>query len=137
MALLIRSPAAHPTYPVEHRGRSRSWRVIWFEEPARALSDAVRFMAYATHEDMRVLRRYVSDDDFREALDKASPGIIDLVRGHIGTRSSGVTRRHQCRDGGSSDRSEVVTIYRTGAPEVVDADLRGCKKIPELAILKR
>jgi hypothetical protein len=51
-------------------------RVIWFEELAKALSDAVRFMAYATHEDMRVLRRYVSDDDFREALDKAA-GIID------------------------------------------------------------
>jgi len=29
------------------------------------------------HEDMRVLRRYVSDDDFREALDRAPPGIID------------------------------------------------------------
>jgi len=56
-------------------------RVIWFEAPAQALSDPVRFMAYAmasaTHEDMRALRRYVSDDDFREALDKAPPGIID------------------------------------------------------------
>jgi hypothetical protein len=41
----------------------------------------VRFMAYAMtysmHEQMRVLRRYVSDDDFREALDRAPPGIID------------------------------------------------------------
>ena len=41
----------------------------------------VRFMAYAmayaTHADMKVLRHYVSDDDFREALDKAPPGIID------------------------------------------------------------
>lgn len=56
-------------------------RVVWFEEPDEALSDPVRFMAYAmaaaTHEDMKVLRRYVSDDDFREALDKAPPGIID------------------------------------------------------------
>src|SRR5271170_3715548 len=34
-------------------------------------------MAYATHEDMTVLRRYVSDDNFREALDKAPPSIID------------------------------------------------------------
>jgi hypothetical protein len=34
-------------------------------------------MAYAAHEDMTVLRRYVSDDNFREALDKAPPGIID------------------------------------------------------------
>jgi hypothetical protein len=27
---------------------------------------------------MKALRRYVSDDDFREALDEAPPGIIDL-----------------------------------------------------------
>jgi len=56
-------------------------RVVWFESPAQALSDPIRFMAYstasATHEDMQALRRYVSDDDFREALDKAPPEIID------------------------------------------------------------
>jgi hypothetical protein len=56
-------------------------RLVWFEEPDEALFDPVRFMAYAiaaaTHEDMKVLRRYVSDDDFRKALDKAPPGIID------------------------------------------------------------
>jgi hypothetical protein len=56
-------------------------RVIWFEEPAEALSDPIRLMAYAmasaTHGDMKVLRRYVSDEDFLEALDKAPPGIID------------------------------------------------------------
>jgi hypothetical protein len=56
-------------------------RIVWFEDPAEALADPVRFMAYAmaraTHEDMKVIRRYVSDDEFREALDKAPPGIID------------------------------------------------------------
>jgi hypothetical protein len=56
-------------------------RVIWFEPPAQALADPVRFMAYAMsharHEDMKIIRRYVSDDDFREALDRAPPGIID------------------------------------------------------------
>jgi hypothetical protein len=26
---------------------------------------------------MKVIRKYISDDDFREALDKAPPGIID------------------------------------------------------------
>jgi hypothetical protein len=56
-------------------------RVVWFEEPAEALSDPIRFMAYAmasaTHEDMKVLRRYVSDEDFLGALDNAPPGIID------------------------------------------------------------
>jgi hypothetical protein len=56
-------------------------KIVWFESPAKALSDPVRFMAYAMtyamHEEMRVIRRYVSDDDFREALDRAPPGIID------------------------------------------------------------
>jgi len=56
-------------------------RVIWFEPPERALADPVRFMAYAMryawYEDMRVIRAFVSDEDFREALDRAPPGIID------------------------------------------------------------
>jgi hypothetical protein len=56
-------------------------RIIWFEPPERALADPVRFMAYAMtyarHEDMRPIREYVSDEDFREALDRAPPGIID------------------------------------------------------------
>jgi hypothetical protein len=56
-------------------------RIIWFEPPERALARPIRFMAYAMAnalpEDMRVLRRYVSDDDLREALDHAPPGIID------------------------------------------------------------
>ena len=56
-------------------------RLVWFEEPAEALADPVRFMAYAmaraTHEDMKVIRCYVDDADFLEALEKAPPGIID------------------------------------------------------------
>lgn len=56
-------------------------RVIWFEPPEQALSDPIRFMAYAMtyarHEDMQVIRRHVCDDEFRAALDQAPPGIID------------------------------------------------------------
>ena len=56
-------------------------RIVWFEEPKEALDDPVRFMAYAmaraTHADMKVIRQYVSDADFLEALEKAPPGIID------------------------------------------------------------
>ena len=52
-------------------------QIIWFEAPAKALADPVRFMAYAMHEEMRVIQQYVSDDDLREALDHAPPGIID------------------------------------------------------------
>jgi hypothetical protein len=56
-------------------------KVIWFEPPEKALADPVRFMAYAMSyavpEDMRAIRKHVSDDEFREALDRAPPGIID------------------------------------------------------------
>jgi hypothetical protein len=56
-------------------------RMIWFEPPAQALAEPIRFLAYvmagATPADLFVLRRYVSDEDFREALDHAPPGIID------------------------------------------------------------
>jgi hypothetical protein len=56
-------------------------RTVWFESPEEALADPIRFLAYAMsyalHRDMQVIRRFVSDGDFREALDKAPPGIID------------------------------------------------------------
>jgi len=55
--------------------------VSWFEAPREALANPVRFLAYAmtyaSHPDMRVIRSYVSDDDFRRALDDAPSGIID------------------------------------------------------------
>ena len=56
-------------------------RLMWFEEPKKALLDVARFAAYAfaraTHEDMKILRAYLTDDDLREALDHAPPGVID------------------------------------------------------------
>jgi hypothetical protein len=67
--------------PLNEETTAIAAQVVWFESPSEALSDPVRFMAYAMtysmHEHMRVLRHYVSDDDFREALDRAPPGIID------------------------------------------------------------
>ena len=66
--------------PLTEELQALAQRLVWFEAPEEALSDAVRFMAYAferaTHADMRVLRRYVSDAEMREALDAAPPGII-------------------------------------------------------------
>lgn len=67
--------------PVTARMLQVARRIVWLEEPGKALADPIRFMAYAMtyarHKDMRVIRRYVSDSDFREALDRAPPGIID------------------------------------------------------------
>lgn len=67
--------------PVTPQTLEAARRIIWFEEPEKALADAVRFLAYAMtyarHEDMKVIRQYVSDDEIRQALDTAPPGIID------------------------------------------------------------
>ena len=56
-------------------------RLIWFETPVEALADTIRLVAYAmamgTHEDMKFLRKFLTDEDLREALSKAPPGIID------------------------------------------------------------
>ena len=54
---------------------------VWFKVPATALDDPFHLVAhvltYGMHEDVRVLRGYLSDDDLREALDHAPPGIFD------------------------------------------------------------
>ncbi len=55
-------------------------RLVWFEEPRDALADPVRFIAYAlesaTHEDMKLLRQYVTEADILETLTTPPPGII-------------------------------------------------------------
>jgi hypothetical protein len=67
--------------PVTPETLAVAHRIVWFEAPEKALADPVRFMAYAMTyalpEDMRFIRKYVSDDDFRDALDHAPAGIID------------------------------------------------------------
>ena len=56
-------------------------RIVWFEAPEKALSEPIRFMAYAmaraSAADMEVIRRHLSDADFIVAIDNAPPGIID------------------------------------------------------------
>jgi hypothetical protein len=67
--------------PLNPETEALARRMVWFDPPDVALADPIRFMAYvlarATPEDLVVVRRYVPDDDFREVLDKAPPGIID------------------------------------------------------------
>ena len=56
-------------------------RVVWFEEPRQAIADAARFVAYAmtygTHADVAVIRKHLTEDELREALSNAPPGIFD------------------------------------------------------------
>jgi len=69
------------TIPLTPDTEALARRLVWFEEPQEALSDTFRFVAYAlacaTHEDMKLVRSFLDDDDLREALDRAPPGIID------------------------------------------------------------
>ncbi len=69
--------ALTPTGELERVAR----RVIWFESPEQALSDPIRFVTYAmtygTHEDMKIVRKYVTDEELKEVLDHAPPGIFD------------------------------------------------------------
>lgn len=67
--------------PINEETLAIARRMIWFEPPDVALSNGTRFMAYAfryaSHEDMRTLRRHVTDEDLSKALEAAPPGIID------------------------------------------------------------
>jgi len=66
-----------PTDELERVAR----RVVWFESPEKALSDPIRFVTYAmtygTHEDMSVIRKAVTDEELKEVLAQAPPGIFD------------------------------------------------------------
>jgi hypothetical protein len=56
-------------------------RVIWFEEPSQAVSDPVRFLAYAMtygdDADLQIIRQYLSDAELLAALKHAPPGVFD------------------------------------------------------------
>ncbi|MEO8716007.1 MAG: hypothetical protein ABI369_13435 [Acetobacteraceae bacterium] len=66
--------------PLNPETEALARRLVWFEDPADALARPIRFVAYAlergTHEDITVLRRYLTDADIKEALAAAPPGII-------------------------------------------------------------
>jgi hypothetical protein len=76
--------------------------VIWFEPPERALAHPVRFltylMTYGTKEEVNVVMRYLTVDDFREGLENALPGILMRNLGSTGTHSLAACRFHRCRD---------------------------------------
>ena len=56
-------------------------RCIWFMEPKAALAQPAHFIAhvltYGMWEDVKTLRRHVSDDILATALDQAPPGVFD------------------------------------------------------------
>lgn len=54
---------------------------VWFKPSSETLDQPYHFIAhvltYGAYEDVTTLRRYVSDDELREAIDHAPPGIFD------------------------------------------------------------
>jgi hypothetical protein len=56
-------------------------RTVWFKQPKEALEEPFHLIAhvltYGTHEDVTTLRKYLSDNDLREAIEQAPPGIFD------------------------------------------------------------
>jgi hypothetical protein len=56
-------------------------RIVWFGTSEEALEYPPRFltyaMTYASAEDIEILRKYFSDDEFKAALDDPAPGIFD------------------------------------------------------------
>ena len=76
-------------------------RVVWFESPEEALADPVRFMAYvmarATHEDMKVIRRYVDDADFSKFWKRPLLGSSMPALGPTGIRRWDASPRRRNR----------------------------------------
>ncbi|MDB5524403.1 MAG: hypothetical protein JWM58_2166 [Rhizobium sp.] len=56
-------------------------RTMWYKSPPDAIADTLNFIAhvltYGTPEDVAVLRRHLSIDEIRDALDAAPPGVFD------------------------------------------------------------
>ncbi len=56
-------------------------RIFWFATPEEALEFPKRFLTYAmtyvSDEDVEILRKYFSDDDFKATLDDPALGIFN------------------------------------------------------------
>lgn len=56
-------------------------RVVWFKSPQDTLSNPIHFLAYlmtyGIYEDVKIVNKYLTMQDFSEALDNIPPGIMD------------------------------------------------------------
>jgi hypothetical protein len=61
--------------------RKAASRCIWFKTPEEALGSPIELaghiLTYGLIDDYAALREQLTDDDLREALDNAPPGIFD------------------------------------------------------------
>src|SRR6267154_2842458 len=70
-------------------------RIFWFGTPEEALEFPKRFLTYAmtytSDEDIEILRKYFTDDDFKATLEDPAPGIFD--RGSCATQVLKISAR--------------------------------------------
>lgn len=56
-------------------------KVVWFLPPEEAIKEPINFIAhvltYGTHEDVKVLKKQINNDQLKFALDNAPPGVMD------------------------------------------------------------
>ena len=56
-------------------------RLIWWQSPAEALADPIRFLAqvmtYGTHEDLTVVQKHFPEETFRGVLANPPAGVFD------------------------------------------------------------
>jgi hypothetical protein len=69
-----------PLVPTEELMRVAR-RCVWFKPPETTVAYPEHFIAhvltFGSHEDVKTLRLQVTDDDLRETLDNAPPGVFD------------------------------------------------------------
>jgi len=82
-------------------------RIFCFGTPEEALEFPIRFlthaMTYASDEDIEILRKYFSDDEFEAALDDPAPphlGFSTKAPGPSGINTTAVLQSHHFRSDG-------------------------------------
>lgn len=74
-------PEQMPTLPDDEDVLRVAQHVVWFKPPREAICDTAHFLAhvmtYGTIEDVNVIRRHLSLDAFRQALEDAPAGVFD------------------------------------------------------------
>jgi hypothetical protein len=79
-------------------------RIFWFGTAEEALEFPVRFltyaMTYAADDEIEIVRKYFTDDDFKAALDDPAPGIFDQSSWANGIDATGVLRFLRFRSDG-------------------------------------
>jgi hypothetical protein len=71
-------------YPAELLRIAR--KVVWYDAPEETLKDLRTFlghlMVYGSPADIAVVLRYVPEEEFRRALEEASPGVFTVEAWH-------------------------------------------------------